>query len=202
MKDKDHHHPPLKALILAGGKSSRMKEDKSKLTYHGVSQEEYMARMCESIGVETFISKSSQVKESSISGIAIIKDKYLDLGPFGAILSAFFVDPEAAWLVLACDLPYISKVAIEHLIKERSIQHFATAYRVQENSFPEPLIAIYEPCIYQSMLSFLSSGQSSPKKLLMNSEVKQIILADPDIAFNANTPEEKEMAINKLKSKV
>jgi len=199
----DKNIPPLKALILAGGKSSRMKEDKSKLKYHNdMSQEEHLAKLCQSLGIETFISKSSKETESEINGIPVIKDRYVDMGPFGAILSAFLTDPDSAWLVLACDLPYMSETTIDRLINERSIRHYATAYRVKENPFPEPLIAIYEPAIYRRMLSFLTLGYGCPRKVLINSEVKQIILDDARIAFNANTPEEKEEVMNKLNSEV
>ncbi len=193
---------PLKALILAGGKSTRMKEDKSKLKYHNqTTQEEHLARMCQNLGVETFISKSTKEEQTEINGIQVIKDRYIDMGPFGAILSAFLHDPNSAWLVLACDLPYMSEKFIDRLLKERSIVHFATAYRVKENPFPEPLIAIYEPEIYRRMLSFLTLGYACPRKVLINSEVKHVILDDEQIAFNANTPGDKETVINNLNAK-
>lgn len=191
--------PQLKALVLAGGKSSRMKEDKSKLQYHGSeSQEVYLAKMCNEIGLETFISKSHTSEEDSIDGFQVLKDKYVEMGPFGAILSAFMSDPDSAWMVLACDLPFMSKLAIERLIEERSIRTYATAYRLDENPFPEPLIAIYEPSVYRRMLQFLSLGYACPRKVLINSDVKHVILNDHKIAFNANTPEEKASVMNQL----
>ena len=198
----DKSTPQIKALILAGGKSTRMQEDKSKLKYHNETpQEEYLAKMCQNLGIETYISKSTEEKQSEIDGIPVIKDRYVEMGPFGAILSAFMHDPDAAWMVLACDLPYISGEFIKHLIQERSIAHFATAYKVKDNPFPEPLIAIYEPVIYQRMLSFLSLGYACPRKVLINSEVKHVLLDDEQIAFNANTPEDKDLVFNKLNVK-
>ncbi len=195
--------PAVKALILAGGRSTRMQEDKSKLKYHGeITQEEYLANMCQNLGLETFISKSSKEDQSEINAFQVIKDRYIDMGPFGAILSAFMKDPDTAWLVLACDLPYISEKNIEHLLNERSMMHLATAFRVQENPFPEPLITIYEPAIYKRMLEFLSLGYACPRKVLINSEVKHVILEDKKIVFNANTQTDKEVVLNNLKTEV
>lgn len=197
-----NQNPSLKALILAGGKSSRMKEDKSQLKYHNqTTQEEYLAQMCKNIGLETYISKSSAEVRDVINGLPIIKDRYVEMGPFGAIMSAFLQDPDSAWLVLACDLPFMSEEVVSRLIAERSEQHLATAYRVEKNPFPEPLIAIYEPAIYRRMLSFLSLGYACPRKVLINSDVKEVILADGEVAFNANTPEEYTEVVNRLKSK-
>ena len=194
--------PPVKALILAGGKSSRMKEDKSQLKYYGdMTQEAYLGKMCAGLGIETYISKSYTESQNEIHGFEVIKDRYIDMGPSGAILSAFLKDPDAAWLVLACDLPYISTEFIRKLIEQRSVLHYASAYKIEENPFPEPLMAIYEPAIYKRMLEFLSLGYACPRKVLINSEVKHILLEDNNVAFNANTPIEKEAVLNKLKNK-
>lgn len=195
--------PTVKALILAGGKSTRMHEDKSKLKYHnGTTQEEYLAKMCKDLSLETYISKGANEEETEINDFQIIKDRYVDMGPFGAIMSAFLQDPTAAWLVLACDLPYFTEQFLKRLIDERSITHFATAYKIKDNPFPEPLMAIYEPAIYRRMFQFLSLGYACPRKVLINSEVKHVILEDEKIAFNANTQKDKEAVLNNLNTKV
>lgn len=195
--------PGLKALILAGGKSSRMKEDKSQLKYFGeMTQETYLANMCSELGIETFISKSSTETQTEIDGFEVIKDRYIEMGPSGAILSAFMKYPDSAWLVLACDLPYLSPGFVKKLIDQRSVVHYASAFKLEENPFPEPLLAIYEPAIYKRMLEFLSLGYACPRKVLINSEVKHILLKDKNVAFNANTPSEKEAVLSNLKNKV
>jgi len=193
--------PKLKALILAGGKSQRMKEDKSQLQYHGLPQEEHLAQLCHKLGIETFISKSSKTEQNQIGSFPVIKDRFVDMGPFGAILSAFMHDPESAWLVIACDLPYLTRQTISDLLEARSIRDMATAFRLAENPFPEPLIAIYEPEIYRRMLSFMTLGYACPRKVLINSQIKEVILEDGKVAFNANTPAEKEAVWKDLKSK-
>jgi len=111
---------PLKALILAGGKSQRMGEDKSQIDYHGKPQEIYAADICGGLGLETYISKSHNYEGEKIENYKVLKDRLVNMGPFGAILSAMMTDPDAAWLVLACDLPYITKEHIELLIDQRN----------------------------------------------------------------------------------
>lgn len=183
----------LKALILAGGKSKRMGEDKSQIDYYGKTQEIYIADICAELGLETFISKSHSYTEDAIGGYPVIKDRLVDMGPFGAILSAMMSDPNAAWLVLACDLPYITSDSILDLIKSRKSSRQSTAYKLIGQPFPEPLIAIYEPSIYQRMLRFLSLGYACPRKVLINSDVEHVPLEKEQIAFNANTIEEKDL---------
>ena len=184
---------PLKALILAGGKSKRMGEDKSQIDYYGKAQEIYIADICAHLGLETFISKSHTHIENTISDYPVIKDRLVEMGPFGAILSAMMSDPNASWLVIACDLPYITKDSILDLINSRKTSKHATAYKLIGQPFPEPLIAIYEPSIYQRMLRFMSLGYACPRKVLINSDVEHVKLLKAQIAFNANTAEEKNI---------
>ena len=189
---------PLKALILAGGKSKRMGEDKSQMHYHGKPQEVFAADICAELGLETFISKAYSFTADTIDGYPVIKDRLVDMGPFGAILSAMMSDPDAAWLVLACDLPYITRTHIRILIDNRNTSQQSTAYKLINQSFPEPLIAIYEPTIYQRMLRFLSLGYACPRKVLINSDVYHVDLLQAQVGYNANTTEEKEQVLNKL----
>ena len=49
-----------------------------------------------------------------------IHDTFLNLGPFGGICSAFQKDPNSALLVLATDLPFVSKNLIRRLLKKRN----------------------------------------------------------------------------------
>ena len=188
----------LKALILAGGKSKRMGEDKSQIHYHGKPQEVFAADICAELGLETFISKAHSFTADTIDGYPVIKDRLVDMGPFGAILSAMMSDPDAAWLVLACDLPYITRTHIRILIDNRNTSQQSTAYKLINQSFPEPLIAIYEPTIYQRMLRFLSLGYACPRKVLINSDVKHLVLEQVKIAFNANTQDERNSVIDTL----
>lgn len=192
--------PTLKALILAGGKSSRMGEDKSQLDYHGVSQEAHVARMCKDLGIPTYISKDHNFMESHIHDFPVVKDRVVEMGPIGAIISAFMQEPDTAWLVLASDLPFLTSDAIEYLVRERNTSKLATAYIKSPMDFPEPLVAIYEPRSYARLLSFLSLGYSCPRKVLINSDVKTIIADSKEFLDNVNTPEEMNRAMEKLKS--
>lgn len=194
--------PNIKALILAGGKSSRMQVDKATISYHGEQpHEHYIASLCQQMGLETYLSKSYTFAADEAYGLPVLKDRLVDMGPLGAILTAFMQDPDAAWLVLACDLPFVDVEMIEHLVQHRKQSAYGTAYRVEGEHFPEPLMAIYEPKIYQRMLRFLSLGYACPRKVLINSDVHLLPLTDRTKAYNANTPEEREQAFKLLNPK-
>ncbi len=189
--------PKLNALILAGGKSTRMGQDKALISYHNMAQWQYLGNILRGVGLDVFIS-CQEDQAAHFQGENCIFDSFIGLGPLGAILSAFREDPNAAWLVVACDLPLLDKTTLKFLIDNRNPSRIATTYRSPESKegFPEPLITIWEPKSYAILLQFLAQGISCPRKVLINSDVQLLDASEPETLMNANTPEEKATAIS------
>lgn len=191
--------PTINALVLAGGKSTRMGEDKSQIDYHGKHQEIYVAELCRMAGLSTFLSKGHGTRADK-GEFPVIVDSFTGLGPYGAILSAFRAKRNVAWLVLACDLPFLDKSHVEQLIDARDTSKFVTAFKSDRKDFAEPLAAIYEPKMYPRMLQALASGYSCPTKLLRNSAVKEVVIDDM-VVDNVNTKEEMQRVKQHLRQK-
>ncbi len=186
---------PIQGVVLAGGKSSRMGTDKTELNYHGKSQLKHTVELLENNLLPTYVSVATN---QQIENFKTIQDKFVDLGSFGAICSAFQQNPNKAWLVLATDVPFVDDKLIKLLLQHRNPQKIATAIKGKSKQFVEPLIAIYEPKAYPVLLSYLAQGYSCPRKVLINSDV-EIIEVDDNLIRNINTPEEFQNAINDLK---
>ncbi|MCM2348826.1 MAG: molybdopterin-guanine dinucleotide biosynthesis protein B [Bacteriovoracaceae bacterium] len=182
----------LQGLILAGGRSSRMGEDKALLNYHGLPQARYLHQTLESLNIKSFIScRSDQLTREGLEDLPTIADRFIDFGSLGGILSAMSEYPKKAWLVIACDLPFVTAHKIADLISERDGLKQATAFYNEERKQFEPLFAIYEPGMYSRMLHFLAEGIHCPQKVLFNSSIKKLRLETQDFLVNANTPEER-----------
>jgi molybdenum cofactor guanylyltransferase len=193
--------PKIKGVVLAGGRSTRMGSDKGKLNYHGKPQREFVADMLENMGIEAYIScRNEQIEE--MNGYKTITDSFVDMGPAGAIMSAFLYDPNAAWIALACDLPLLTEGVVHNLITQRNPSAIATAYRSpeNENGFPEPLIALWEPKSFPELLRFLSQGIMCPRKVLINCDTHLIDALTPEALMNVNTLDDKTKAMDFLKS--
>jgi len=191
---------PVKGLVLVGGKSTRMGTNKSELNYHGKPQKEFVKELLENNNVASFYSVNLSSSLANAEETAHkISDKFLNLGPFGGICSAFQKDPNAAWFVLATDLPFINEEVIQLLLQKRNPSKVATAIKGKGNEFVEPLITIYEPKAYPILLQYLAQGYSCPRKMLINSDV-EIVTIDTELIRNINTPEEFEIAKKEIKN--
>lgn len=182
--------PPVYGLVLAGGESRRMGQDKGLLEYHGKPQRDYMADLLNKLCAKTFI--STRPEQEIITSYSLLHDTFLNLGPYGAILSAFRQYPNAAWLVVACDLPLLDEATLQQLLQHRNPSKMATAFQSPTEPFPEPLIAIWEPKAYPILLQFLSQGYSCPRKVLINNDIELLQAQNPDALRNVNEPKERE----------
>lgn len=185
---------PIQGLVLAGGKSVRMGKDKGKLNFYGKSQRDVAIDLLVGNNMKTYLSVRED-QEVSIGNK--ITDKFIGLGPYGAICSAFQENPDVAWLVIATDLPFLTNKVIQLLLKHRNPSKIATTIKGKGKQFPEPLITIWEPKSYPLMLAYLAQGYSCPRKVLINSEV-EIIEIDDALIRNINTPEEFKLAYKEI----
>ena len=187
---------PVYGLILAGGSSSRMKRDKAALLYQGKSQLDRAFELALKQVSRVFVSvRASQADDPSRAHRPLIIDSVAGEGPIVGIRSALAAHPEAAWLVLACDLPFLRDATLERLMALRDASVFATAYRSSHDGLPEPLCAIWEPRAGAALAEHEAGGGHCPRKFLMRHAVRLLEPIDRQALDNVNTPEEYAQAL-------
>lgn len=189
------NRPDLYGLILAGGASSRMREDKALLDYHGKPQLLWTYELVRACCDRVFVSvRADQADEPVRSRLPQIVDQAKGLGPAGGILSAQARYPDVAWLVVACDLPFLQETTLHRLIASRDQARDATAYTSSHDGLPEPLCAIWEPRSHEPLKQAIAAGRKCPRKVLINADTKLIEQPHPAALDNVNTPEERREA--------
>lgn len=182
---------PVYGLILAGGSSSRMHRDKAALRYGGRSQLDRVFELASRHVARVFVSvRADQTADPERARHPMIVDSVPGEGPIAGIRSAFAAHPGVAWLVLACDLPFLSDAALTQLLRERDADGLATAYRSTHDGLPEPLCAVWEPAAAAALASHQNEGGRCPRKFMMRHPVRLLEPADRRALDNVNTPEE------------
>ena len=182
---------PVYGLILAGGTSSRMQRDKARLVYRGQTQLDRAYALAGRHVSPVFVSvRPDQAQEPARAQKPLIVDEVPGGGPIVGIRSAFARFPDVAWLVLACDLPFVSDATLAQLLRERDPGALATAYRSSHDSLPEPLCAIWEPSAAAGLAAAQAAGHACPRKFLIRGKAKLIDPIDIRALDNVNTPEE------------
>ncbi len=189
----------LYGLILAGGFSKRMGQDKALMAYHGKPQIEYVQDLLNAYCQEFFLSKRSN--QSTYNNFPSINDteEFSDIGPLGGILSAMKAYPNVSWLIMACDLPFVTNETLRYLIENRKEQSLATAFKSAHDDLPEPLCTIWEGHGYNKIQDFLKNGLRCPRKILINGGIHLIEQKNLRWLDNVNDQNEYKEALQRFR---
>lgn len=178
----------LNGLVLAGGRSTRMGQDKSLLVYHGMPQREYLFNLLSLYCNQVFTSCNNlQQVPSSLNPVP---DRFEIHGPLNGIVSAFAFDPHCSWLIVAIDMPFVNEATLELLLSNRDQARVATCFYNPAREQPEPLLTIWEDHAYPALLGFAEKGHISPQEFLKMHAVKMINPPDDKTLSNFNTPQD------------
>ena len=172
-----------------------MASDKALLAYGGEPQLDRAVRLLQDQGVSAHVSvRPDQVDEPARARFPQVVDTLQDAGPSAGILAALGAEPTAAWLVLACDLPFLDAPTLATLVAGRDPSQVATAFRSAHDGLPEPLCAIFEPAAREPLAAAVAAGKTCPRRFLRQSAVALLDLPLPTALDNVNTPEERRAA--------
>jgi molybdopterin-guanine dinucleotide biosynthesis protein A len=181
-----------------------MGHDKSVIQWHGKEQRYHMADMLAELCEDVYISCRADQQSEMGEGYKALPDSVNIKGPMAGIASAFNLNPDAAWLVVACDLPLLDVATLRFLLSHRDASKIATAFMSSFDGMPEPLIAIWEPQSRAVLQAAMMGGASCPRKILIKNEEHVAILVAPngDALLNANTPEDADRVKAILEARV
>jgi molybdopterin-guanine dinucleotide biosynthesis protein A len=181
----------LYGLVLAGGRSTRMHADKAALAYGTRPQ---LAEAFDLLSRHTergFVAvRADQVADPLRAAYPQVVDGEAGRGPVAGILAAQARYPACAWLVVACDLPYLDDATVEDLLRRRDAGRLATCFASAHDGLPEPLCAIYEPASREPLLAQVAAGRDCPRRFLMDHDVQVLEPRHRRALDNANTPED------------
>jgi molybdopterin-guanine dinucleotide biosynthesis protein A len=160
-----------------------MGQDKGSLIYHGIDQRSYCAQLLQEFCEDVFVSLRAEQKHLLPSTLKPIYDEK-KIGPTSGLLAAHEKNTNAAWLVLACDMPFVTSQSIQSLVEKRNPSRAATIYK---HSGLEPLFAIWEPEALAYLKSEVFLGKSSPRHAL-ETLTCELIQGDPTILRSINQP--------------
>jgi molybdopterin-guanine dinucleotide biosynthesis protein A len=191
---------PLYGLVLAGGRSTRMQRDKASLEYRpGETQIDTAIKLLGRRTARAFLSvRADQQADPARAVYPQIVDRGDVQGPIAGISAAFEAHPAAAWLVLACDLPFLDERTLDALISSRAPDADATAFRSSHDGLPEPLCAIYEPRAAGKIAAHVASGRNCPRKFLIQANTRLLDQPNPRALDNVNTLAEYAHAMSEL----
>jgi molybdopterin-guanine dinucleotide biosynthesis protein A len=187
------------AIILAGGKSSRMGSNKALLDFGGRPLISILADRIRPITNQILISSNDPTCYEFLN-LPVIPDHYRGQGPLAGLHAAMLWHDCLLYMVLACDLPNLRASLL------RKLASFAEGYDVAiprtRDGIAHPLCAVYRRTCLPAVENSLVRGDNKMIEILQESSLsirwvgpEEGQFKDADLA-NINTPED----LQRLKS--
>ncbi len=179
------------ALILAGGDSRRMGQDKATLVLDGKSLLERVTGTMQAIFPRVIVS----VRQPRV-GLELpqVCDEVTASGPLAGLIAGL-AQAETPWVfAVACDMPFVSPALVVKLADFRA-GHQAVVPMV--GGHPQPLAAFYAASSLEAMRTSLASGDLSLRGMLGKLDVcfvdeAELRACDPQLRsfFDLDTPQD------------
>ena len=191
---------PLYGAVFVGGQSKRMGKPKFSLSYNnGVPETERMIKLLNPFCEKIFISSRSDLDMGTLANlpdVERINDDHIGLGPVGGLATLMSRHPDKAWMITACDMPFIQEKNFETILNERDPLRYGTCYIQEGERGFEPMCAIYEPKFILPLYESMSRQELSLSRAIRDLPFKLVKIPEKDRTdfMNTNTPEEYETA--------
>jgi molybdopterin-guanine dinucleotide biosynthesis protein A len=200
----------LSALILAGGRSARMGQDKAWLVFAGQPLLDRVARRVLPLVNELIISTNHPELFDALTSalpcpVHLVTDRYPDVGPLAGLHAGLSAATNDLVLTLAVDMPFVNVDLLRHIATLAegydAVVPLVPSPRTKKAE-PEPLHALYRRSCLPAIERHLAAGRHRLVSFLADVRVREV--RPPEIArfdpgfrsfWNINTPEEWEQAI-------
>lgn len=191
---------PISGIILAGGESRRMGQNKALLPVPGSKQNtfvEHLASLLLPLCSETLLvarDETSAANYAMLAGVRIVTDIVPGIGPLMGLYSGLRAASTSHALVLAVDMPFVQPAMLSYLL---SLPRQESVIIPVVNGAPQVLFAIYPRSILPIIEARLREGRRDPRSLLDVAPVAYLNEArlrqiEPTLRsfVGVNTPEE------------
>ena len=164
--------PPLTAIVLAGGESSRI----------GLNQDKANLRLSGNLLIDWVISKLKLIVNNNIIIVGtpkkysyfpeVVQDIFPQKGPLAGIYSGLKVSPTFYNLIVGCDMPFLQKELLWYMRKNIDSEDIIIPRYGKD--YIEPLLAIYSKSCLEIMEKNLKRDILSIRLIFPYLKVKYI----------------------------
>ncbi|GET20239.1 molybdenum cofactor guanylyltransferase [Prolixibacter denitrificans] len=177
----------LGGIVLSGGKSTRMGQDKGFVLFDDKPLVQYAIDLLEKFTPDIIISANHE--EYKKLGYPVVEDKFTDCGPVAGLYSSLKASSHDWNLILSCDVPLVNEEVLTLLLDQRRGKG---AVPVHEGKL-EPLVALYHRDLYKVFEKSIKNGNFQLRGIIKQAEIHLVSFDDlmtqnPRLFDNFNTP--------------
>ena len=184
----------ITGVLLAGGKSRRMGQDKRFLTLGGITLFDRVRRVLETLFSEVLIVLAEEVPDLPVGKGKVVYDVIPGCAAAGGLYTGLFYSMHPRIFAVACDMPLLQGEVISHM---SSIIPFADIVTVKLGDDFQPMHSFYSQACAEFLEPMLRSGTYKIQNLFENKQLSVQVVPAQDLQkydpwnisfFNVNTP--------------
>ncbi len=185
MSDSTNPHAGVSCVILAGGRSRRMRQDKVRLPLPGGTVIDQLATRLRRRFEDLIISTSAD-HPLELLGCRTVFDRRPDTGPLGGLLGGLQAAAHDAVFVIAGDIPEVDDTFLNLLLEAATGVDIAVP--VTPGGHYEPLLAVYHRRVIPIIETLLDTGVHQVLQLFSRCRTRYVSLESSGWLRNLNTP--------------
>ena len=187
------------AIILSGGKSSRMGTNKALLK---INEKTNIERIADTLkgSFNDIILVTNHPEDYQFLGLKMVSDQYPDSGPLAGVHAGLVSTNADTNFIVACDMPFVS-VELAEVLVNKCADYDAVIPVI--NGVQHPLFAVFQKRVMGEVARSIEAGRLRMKHLLDHLNVRYVTEKDLEtnssidlerVFFNMNYPNEYEDA--------
>lgn len=185
----------MHCIIFAGGKSSRMGEDKSLLPFGGFStlaqyQYDRLTKLFAQVAIST-----KTADKFDFTAEFILDPAEVDFAPTAGFVGAFKTIRDERIMVLSVDTPFVDEAVFQSLIDADCAELDAVIAKTAAGT--HPMCGIYHRSLLEEFERMLHEGDHRLGKLLSSRQTRTIEFSDEAAFANLNHPHEYQEALSR-----
>ena len=181
----------IAAVILAGGKNTRLNYEKSLLQIENHYFIQHQVEILREIFDEIIIVTEKEDLLKMLQHVRFAKDNFSNCGPIGGIEAAMKKYSFANYFIFACDMPFLDKDIITKMILSHHNKNCEITIPQHRDGI-EPLHAIYNRKVLGILQQSIKYGHYQVRNIFQNVKVNYQYFNAKEIKFffNINTPKD------------
>ncbi len=177
--------PQLSGIVLAGGQSRRMGQNKSALQIGGKTLLERQVEKLRMLGISDILISGTDIPETF--GARAVPDQYRSRGPVGGLHACLAQAECGSCLVLSVDTPLLPVSLLNYIRRS----HTEGITVLAHHGKIEPLIGIYDSSLADAAKKLLETERASVRDLMEQTICQTLAYAGPEVFLqNCNTPDD------------
>jgi len=176
----------LTGIILAGGESTRMGQEKALIRFEGERLIQRSLSILDHFCDSMLISSNNKALE--VFGYEVIEDDHHNIGPIAGLSAALKASPSEHHLVIPCDTPFVNERLYEKIL--RHADDFEVVIAGTPDLYIEPLIGYYHRSALDIIEKQIQKGMYKLHDALNLMNVKVEIFKDKHLFTNINSPDD------------